>query len=57
MLSTLRRLLRDSRGATLVEYALIIALMVIAMIVALRGVADSSTKMWNNVSTTVTENA
>ncbi len=57
MLSTLRRLLRDSRGATLVEYALIIALMVIAMIVALRGVADSSTNMWNNVSTTVTENA
>jgi pilus assembly protein Flp/PilA len=53
MLSTLRRLLRDSRGATLVEYALIIALMVIAMIVALRGVADSSINMWNSVSSTV----
>jgi pilus assembly protein Flp/PilA len=55
MLSTLRRLLRDTRGATLVEYALIIALMVIAMMVALRGVAVATTDMWNNVSATVTK--
>jgi pilus assembly protein Flp/PilA len=53
MVSILRRFLRDSKGATLVEYALIIALMVIAMIVALRGVADSSSKMWNNIATEV----
>ncbi len=53
MLSTLRKLLRDTRGATLVEYALIIALMVIAMIVALRGVADKSSLMWNNVAAEV----
>jgi pilus assembly protein Flp/PilA len=53
MLSTLRRLLRNTRGATLVEYALIIALMIVAMMVALRGVAVATTNMWNNVSATV----
>lgn len=56
MLSILRKLLRNSRGATLIEYALIIALMVIAMMVALRGVAVSTTNMWNNVSDTVNKN-
>jgi len=33
-----------------VEYGLICALIVIAMIAALQGVATATTTMWNNVS-------
>ena len=51
--SALSRLARDQRGATAVEYALIISLIVIAIVTALRGVADTTIGMWNNVSTTV----
>ena len=42
----LLRLARDSRGATAIEYGLIVALIVIAMLTALRGVADENTGMW-----------
>ena len=45
----LERLFRDERGATAVEYGLIIAMIVIAMIGALSGVASESTKMWGDV--------
>lgn len=55
--STIRRViarltpaLRDARGATAVEYGLIIALIVIVMIVALKQVANANTDMWRNVS-------
>ena len=41
-----KRLLRDTRGATAIEYGLIVALVVIAMLVALQGVADENTGMW-----------
>jgi pilus assembly protein Flp/PilA len=46
-------LLQDEKAATAVEYALIIAMIVLAMIGALRVLATSTTSMWNNVSTTV----
>lgn len=46
--------LRCERGATAVEYGLIIALIVLAMITALTNVANKTTNMWNNVSTEVT---
>lgn len=59
--STLRRLIgrltpavRDSRGATAVEYGLIVALIVIAMIAALKQVASANTDIWRNVSDKVT---
>jgi len=45
--------LRDSRGATAVEYGLIIALIVIAMVAALKQVANANSNVWNNVSTKV----
>lgn len=48
-----RDLTRDQRGATAVEYGLIAALIVIAMIGALQGVADANSSMWNNVSNKV----
>ena len=42
--------LRDSRGATAVEYGLIVAMIVIVMIVALKQVATANTNLWHNVS-------
>jgi pilus assembly protein Flp/PilA len=47
-------LLRCERGATAVEYGLIIAMVVLAMIVALNSVATKTTAMWNNVANEVT---
>ncbi|OAN53627.1 Flp family type IVb pilin [Sphingobium sp. TCM1] len=53
---TRRGLLRCERGATAVEYALIIAMVVLAMTAALSNVADRTIGMWNNVATEVTKN-
>ncbi|WP_327195557.1 Flp family type IVb pilin [Sphingomonas sp. RIT328] len=44
---------RDSRGATAVEYGLIVALIVIVMVVALKQVANANTNVWQTVSTKV----
>lgn len=49
------RLAADQRGATAVEYGLIVALIVVAMIASLAGVADETTSMWNNVSGTISD--
>ncbi len=46
----LKRLLRDEHGATAVEYGLILAMVVLAMLSALSGVAKENTKMWNDVN-------
>ena len=53
---TSTRLLKDERGATAVEYALIISLVVLAMISALTATAGSTVTLWNGVSTKVQEN-
>lgn len=45
--------MRDSRGATAVEYALILSLIVVAMIASLANVATKTSGMWNNVADTV----
>lgn len=47
------RLFRCRRGATAVEYGLILALIVLAMMSALIALADTTTGMWTNVSTAV----
>jgi len=49
----LRRLIRDRLGATAIEYGLIAALIVIAMMVGLTALARSATGMLGNVSTAV----
>ena len=46
----LSKLGRDERGATAVEYGLIISMIVLAMIGALGGVANSTINMWDLVS-------
>lgn len=52
----LKELLKDRRGATAVEYGLILALVFLAMVGAIRGVATETSEMWNNVSNAVTKN-
>jgi pilus assembly protein Flp/PilA len=49
MSTFLKRLVEDQSGATAIEYGLIIALIVVAMIAALQGVASTTATMWNNV--------
>lgn len=47
--SFIKNLIDDTSGATAIEYGLIAALVVIAMIAALQGVADTTIDMWTNV--------
>ncbi|MFY9349404.1 MAG: Flp family type IVb pilin [Sphingobium sp.] len=44
---------RCERGATAVEYALIIAMIVLVMVAALTSVANKTIGMWNNVANEV----
>jgi len=46
----LKLLVRDRKGATAVEYGLILSLIFLAMVGAIQGFAAESTQMWNNVS-------
>lgn len=54
MLKFMRQILRDEAGAAAVEYGLIVSLIILAMLTALSGVADSNTRMWNKVEQTIT---
>ena len=45
----IQQLLRDDRGATAIEYGLIVALICIAMMGALGGVANENTGLWAKV--------
>lgn len=49
----LQRLLRDSRGATAIEYGLIVSLIVIAIIGAFQSFGNSSNRMWSDVRTAI----
>ena len=44
------QLLRDTRGATAIEYGLIVSLIVIAIIVAVQGVANETNGLWATVA-------
>lgn len=48
-----RKLLTAERGATAVEYGLIIAMIVLAMVGMLTEVASKTNGMWNNVANEV----
>ena len=48
-------LVRCERGATAVEYGLILAMIVLAMIAALNNVATKTTGMWDYVAAEVTK--
>ncbi|MFN7057123.1 Flp family type IVb pilin [Hyphomonas sp.] len=49
----LRRLARDERGATAVEYGLIAALIVVAVVAGVTSVAEENTKMYNKIEEAV----
>lgn len=49
----LARLSQDARGATAVEYGLILAMIVLVMIVGLSQVASVTIGMWGNVNSKV----
>lgn len=51
LLPFMKNLIDDTSGATAIEYGLIASLIVVAMIAALQGVADSTVLMWENVET------
>ncbi len=54
VIQTFRRLLVSDKGATAVEYGLILAMIVLAMMAALSNVATKTNAMWGNVSNEVT---
>jgi len=49
----LRRLRADQKGATAIEYGLIAALIVIAMMGGLRAMGGGAGGMWSNISNAV----
>ena len=50
LIHALRALSRANRGTTAVEYGLILAMIVLAMVGALSLFGNTATSMWNNVS-------
>jgi pilus assembly protein Flp/PilA len=48
-----RAFARNNRGATAIEYGLIVSLIFVAIIVAINGAATQTIRMWNNVATRV----
>ena len=55
MIDFLKKLFLSDKGATAVEYGLILALLALTAIVAISGVADQTVGMWNNVANQVTD--
>lgn len=55
MLKLMKRLVADRRGGTAIEYGLILSLLVITMMVSFVELANTTTGMWNNVSTKVSK--
>ena len=51
---TLRRLRSDKRGATAIEYGLIVALIGVAVIGALQTLGGGSNGMWGKLDNTIT---
>ena len=53
MLDYLRAIAHDTRGATAVEYGLIVSLVIIAMLTALTTFASKSVGMWGMIANRV----
>jgi pilus assembly protein Flp/PilA len=49
-----RKLWRDSRGATAIEYGLIVSLIVIAIVAGISKVGGATGNLWGNISTKAT---
>jgi pilus assembly protein Flp/PilA len=55
MIDLLKNLYLSDKGATAVEYGLILALIALAAIVAITGVANETVNIWDDVANQVTE--
>ena len=55
MIDLLKKLYLSDKGATAVEYGLILALVALAALAAIGSVADSTVGMWDDVANEVTE--
>lgn len=53
LFNTIRKLMKNRRGGTAVEYGLIAALVVITMIASFIEVARTTTGMWTNVNSKI----
>ena len=51
----MHRLRRDKRGATAIEYGLIVALIAVAMMGGLRALGGGAGGMWTNLSATASQ--
>ncbi len=49
-MQTIRKFIKNSKGATAIEYGLIAALIAVAAIAAMQGLGNQLTKTFNNVS-------
>ncbi len=56
MVKLFQRLIQNKRGATAVEYGLIVSLVVIACVGAMTQMAASTNGMWNSIATAVSNN-
>jgi len=54
--SVIAALVRSEKGATAVEYGLIVSLIFLAMVAGLSNLANKTNAVWNNVSTAVSNN-
>lgn len=55
MIGFFKKLYLSDKGATAVEYGLILALIALTVLVAISGVANTTINMWNGVADEVTE--
>lgn len=55
--SLIRQLIRDERAATMVEYALMLALIAVVCIVAVRLIGNNASTQFNNAATNLQQAA
>ncbi len=55
MIEFFKKLYLSDKGATAVEYGLILALIALTVLVAISGVANTTVNMWNGVADEVTD--
>lgn len=53
MITALKNLIRDDQGATLVEYALIVALIAVVALVAVRTLGTNASSTLNNAASSL----
>jgi pilus assembly protein Flp/PilA len=49
MVKMLRRIMRDNRGATAVEYGLVVSLIIIAILASMSQLATNFNALWTNI--------